>query len=263
LSFIQPLTLDNVNRKTYSGKQAVRQYSRATGWLDSGEQIALTYACRKLNNPGILDIGVGGGRTIPLLRNIGQDYVGIDYVEELIEKSKFRYPNTKLYNMDARKLNFPHDNFSLVVFSNNGIDSLDFDDRKKVLLQVCKVLKHDGLFVFSALNHNASLQSHEDKSKNSTKPTQLLKRMIAAPIELYNRIRLRPLEIQNKDTSRRCLNAHFNGLIATFTSIPYQVKQLEECKFKVEEIFTNSGQTLNTDEACLSSSYVYYVARKL
>jgi SAM-dependent methyltransferase len=165
--------------------------------------------------------------------------------------------------MDARKLNFPHDNFSLVVFSNNGIDSLDFDDRKKVLLQVCKVLKHDGLFVFSALNHNASLQFYEDKSNYSTASTQFLKRVIAAPIELYNKMRLRHLEIQNRDTSRRCLNAHLNGLVATFTSIPYQVRQLEESKFKVEKIFTNTGQLLNTNEACLSSSYVYYVARKL
>ena len=36
----------------------------------------------------ILDIGVGAGRTVAALRNISDEYIGVDYVNEMIVECK-------------------------------------------------------------------------------------------------------------------------------------------------------------------------------
>ena len=47
---------------------------------------------------------------------------------------------------------FPAHSFGLVLFSYNGIDSIDLGGRKQVLQEVYRVLRPGGCFVFSCLN---------------------------------------------------------------------------------------------------------------
>ena len=71
--------LDTINRNTWKLPGTVRVYEHLEGWTDPGERAALEHVADGARGAPILDIGVGAGRTIPLLRAMSPDYVGIDY----------------------------------------------------------------------------------------------------------------------------------------------------------------------------------------
>ena len=77
----------------------------------------------------MLDVGVGGGRTVPLLSRRRASYVGIDFVPELVTAASKRFPDADIRIGDARHLDFPDASFDLAVFSINGIDAISHSDR--------------------------------------------------------------------------------------------------------------------------------------
>ncbi|HUN43594.1 MAG TPA: class I SAM-dependent methyltransferase [Acetobacteraceae bacterium] len=77
----------------------------------------------------ILDIGVGGGRTTPLMRAISTNYCGIDYIPEMVAIARRRFPDADFRVMDAREMDFHNGRFALTTFSYNGIDSVDVKGR--------------------------------------------------------------------------------------------------------------------------------------
>ena len=103
----------------------------------------------------ILDLGVGCGRTTSFLAPHARSYIGIDYSLRMIESCRSTYPDLEFHNLDATDLShFASESFDIVVFSFNGIDYLtDDQSRKKHLMEVSRVLRPDGVFIFSS--HNA------------------------------------------------------------------------------------------------------------
>ena len=102
----------------------------------------------------MLDIGVGGGRTVALLAPRVRHYVGIDFIPALVEASRVRFPINDIRDGDARKLEFDDGEFDIAFFSINGLDSIGHDDRATALLEIRRVLKDDGVFLFSTHNYD-------------------------------------------------------------------------------------------------------------
>ena len=117
--------MDRVNRGTWRRRGPLRQFGTASGWLEAGEQVAIEYVAHFVRDTPILDIGVGGGRTAPLLAALSADYRGIDYLAEMVALARRRFPAFRFLEMDARRLSFPDQSFRLVTFSYNGIDSVE------------------------------------------------------------------------------------------------------------------------------------------
>src|SRR5580704_12997780 len=148
-----PRVMDQINRETWRDPSTVRWYRKSEGWTDPGERAALGHVAAAAKDQPILDLGVGGGRTVPLLRAISRDYTAIDYTPELVEACKARYPDVHVLHGDARDLSrFAERSFQLAVFSFNGIDAVNSDDRITILREVHRVLRPGGVFVFSAHN---------------------------------------------------------------------------------------------------------------
>lgn len=106
-------------------------------------------------NQPILDLGVGAGRTTPLLRNISSNYVAIDYLPVMIAAARRKSPDANLQIGDARNLSqFADSSFALVVFSHAGIDAVDHAGRAQIISEVSRVLKPCGVFWFSTLNRD-------------------------------------------------------------------------------------------------------------
>jgi ubiquinone/menaquinone biosynthesis C-methylase UbiE len=107
----------------------------------------------KWPNIKMLDIGVGTGRTTFTFAPITKHYTGIDYAEAMLQQCQKILPaniNTTLAHCDARDLSrFYNQKFDFVMFSLNGIDSVNHSDRLKILAEVKKVLSKDGFFFFS------------------------------------------------------------------------------------------------------------------
>ncbi len=73
--------LDRVNQNAWNSGDAKRRFINASGWTDPGEQAAVEWVQRECRDQPILDIGVGAGRTVPLLRAVSHDYIGVDYTQ--------------------------------------------------------------------------------------------------------------------------------------------------------------------------------------
>ncbi len=97
------------------------------------------------NSNSVLDLGCGEGHIGELLFN--RIHSGIDITKKDLEKAKERNTYEKLVLADAKKLPFKDNSFD-IVFSNSVIEHIDGIDA--VLSEVTRVLKKDGLFIFTA-----------------------------------------------------------------------------------------------------------------
>jgi ubiquinone/menaquinone biosynthesis C-methylase UbiE len=113
----------------------------------------------------ILDLGVGGGRTTPVLAAKAKRYVGVDYVPGMVDACASKFPNYEFVCADAAALDvFADASFDIVVFSFNGLDVLPvLKKRAECLEEVRRVLSPNGVFLFSS--HNARMLAHTPSLK--------------------------------------------------------------------------------------------------
>ena len=143
---MSPHTQDQVNQAWYAHPWSVDGLARQQGFTDEGERAAYWRLADEMRNRAILDLGVGPGRTVMLLRALTADYVGVDYLPAMVERAHALNQFADIRVGDARDLSdFPDGRFQLVAFSYCGIDSVSHVDRQRVLAP-------GGVFWFSTLN---------------------------------------------------------------------------------------------------------------
>jgi SAM-dependent methyltransferase len=105
----------------------------------------------------ILDLGVGGGRTTAYLSQLASRYVGVDYASTMVTACQRKFPQLEFLVADATNLALLGDgSFDSVVMAFNGLDYLVPDDsRRRCLSEVQRVLKKNGVFIFSSHNSRA------------------------------------------------------------------------------------------------------------
>ncbi|MCZ4517745.1 class I SAM-dependent methyltransferase [Rhodococcus ruber] len=141
------------------------------GFLDRGEAAALVAAASIARGTPVLDVGVGSGRTTALLRLMSDQYVAIDYAPNMIDAFRRNFPDLQAHVADARSLTaFADGEFGLIVFSNNGIDTVTHEERGRVLAEFFRLLAGSGVLVFSTLNRNGP--SFGEKPFQLSRPTQ-------------------------------------------------------------------------------------------
>ena len=143
---------ESANRKIWARVGEVTRFASAQGWIDRSERAVLEPLSKEYAGGDVLDLGVGGGRTVPLLTPFAARYVGIDFVPELVTAASNRFPDADIRVGDARHLDFPDASFDLVVFSINGIDAISHSDRAIAMREIRRVLRPSGAFVFSTHN---------------------------------------------------------------------------------------------------------------
>jgi SAM-dependent methyltransferase len=135
----------------YESAAAVNRYLRvADDGLTAVEERVFAMVDDSYRN-SVLDIGIGGGRTIPPLTSMFRKYVGIDYSGPLISAAKSHFPSAELHVMDARDITIA-ERFDCALFSYNGIDAVDLEDRYRIIASVRDHLRPGGLFIFSTHN---------------------------------------------------------------------------------------------------------------
>lgn len=147
------LPLDRFNQSWYAAPGSVAGMATQEGFTDEGERAAYGLVAEEMRDRPILDLGVGPGRTVAMLRSISEDYVGIDYLAPMVDAARGRHPRADIRLGDARELgDFASGSQAMVVFSYHGIDSVGHDDRQRVLAEALRVLEPGGVFWFSTLN---------------------------------------------------------------------------------------------------------------
>lgn len=110
----------------------------------------------------ILDLGCGAGRTtINLYKKGYKNIIGVDIAEKLIDFAKNYCVKNNLsipFQIgDATNLDFDNETFDIVIFSYNGMQCIPGKkNRDKCLEEVYRVLKPNGIFIFTAHNRDES-----------------------------------------------------------------------------------------------------------
>lgn len=96
-----------------------------------------------------LDIGCGVGSNFEILKNFSEEVVGIDYSDNALKYCKGKkYSN--LIKMDATDMDFKENTFDLVICS----DVLEHVNDSRTVKEILRVLKPNGVFIFSVPAHN-------------------------------------------------------------------------------------------------------------
>ena len=260
--------ISEINLRTYSKPIETRKYARLAGLLPAEAAILARY--RRLVEGGpILDIGVGGGRTTEALLELSPDYVGVDYSPGMVERCRVRFPGTRFEVADVRDLAaFADESFALVLFSYNGISSLDHADRLKALAEMRRVLSPAGICVFSAHNRNSP-----QTGAWSLKHIPALESWVRAPVPSLKQLVKYPLGIRNALANGRHARSEPDyaivndeagcyGLMSYVIAVDKQLAQLRAVGFVPVEAVGIDGQPLAPDQYGTADAWIYYVCRR-
>jgi ubiquinone/menaquinone biosynthesis C-methylase UbiE len=263
---------DTTNRIVWSAPGAQRWLTAIQGFIDCGEEAAYARVADEMRDKPILDLGVGAGRTIPLLRKISPRYVAIDYLPSLIEVAHRKYPDADICAGDARDLSqFADASFALVVFSYAGIDAVDHDGREKIFREVSRVLQPSGVFWFSTLNKDGPELKRrpwniEWPARESDMAGQLITmaRAIKHAIDgIRNYSRLKKMQHGGDGWAIAPFSSHDFGLLVHYTSLAQLRIELTAVGFypDIEAIAPNGAQ-LNADADLSRVDFFNILARK-
>jgi ubiquinone/menaquinone biosynthesis C-methylase UbiE len=104
----------------------------------------------------LLDAGVGAGRTTEYFAGLADEYVGLDFSPAMVDVCRARFPGVRFEVGDVRDLShFADDEFDVVLFSFNGIDSVGGDAaRQRAFGELRRVCASGGRLFFSSKNLN-------------------------------------------------------------------------------------------------------------
>jgi SAM-dependent methyltransferase len=259
--------IDAVNQTRYASTALPRAYARSEG-LQAPERVLLGLIEEDVRGAPILDLGVGAGRTTRYLRSLSDDYLGVDYSPTMVAACRRRYPDARFAVLDARSLReFEAERFGLVMFSFNGLDCIDHRDRMDVLLQIRRILRPGGWFLFSSHNRDAPVERyHLPPFYGSRNPARLVVRAgawtIAAARAARNRRRLRQDEYETESYAIRNDRAHEYSLLTYYVRTVDQFAQLREAGFVASpSAYALDGRRLEDGETC-RDAWVYYAVRR-
>lgn len=263
---------DNANKGVWSDPAAFRWLDTIQGFTDAGEERAYSLIASEMRDQPILDLGVGAGRTIPMLRNISSNYVALDYLPLMISAARRKFPDTNLQIGDARDLSrFADSSFALVAFSHAGIDAVDHEGRMEIFSEVARVLKPCGVFWFSTLNRDGpelKLRPWRIKWPNRCNHIQqslldLLHTVKRAIDGTWNYLRMQNLRRAGDGWMIAPFSAHDFGLLVHYTTLEHLRAELTAAGFYAQiEAVAPDGSILQSGDDLGEIDFFNVLARK-
>ena len=251
-----------MNKKKYESKSVVSSYINMR--LQNPEVMILVKYREAIAGKHVLDIGCGSGRTTAILKNLSNGYVGIDYSLDMIESCRKRFKGVRFLHGDVREMNeFKDEEFDYIIFSFNGLDSINHEDRLKGLREIYRVLKQDCLFVFSSHNRNHRYAISRPEMEFSTMPCKQAGNFIKYFKSTCNRLRNKNHQVFEDQYAIINDVAHNYAMLTYYIDKVNQLKQLEDMGFETIEMYDTLGNTLDINSDDADSAWIYYVARKI
>ncbi len=246
---------NEATRETYESPEIVDFYDRARDLIPEEEELFGTYVTPGLR---ILDIGVGAGRTTRHLADKAKEYVGVDYSETMVARCRERFPELTFHCLDAADMHvFEDESFDLVVFSFNGLGTLPNDDSRGRCLKECaRVLKPNGVFLFSL--HNPTYLLYPP-TLSDVGPVKAVWRLTYAAIQSARNMRHRIASPAFWRGHGYVVDPNQHGSLSIYICAPEQVaREVERAGLRLET-------KLHVDDAGLRryfTAYYYYAGRK-
>jgi len=217
----------------------------------------------------MLDIGVGAGRTTTHFSCLVKEYVGIDYSPKMINAciKKFEnYPNKiSFLTADARSMKFfKNSSFDFILFSFNGIDYSDHEERMVIMREIRRLIRPRGYFCFSTHNLNIVLKDFFSIriSKNpkllALHTRKLLQMRLLNKGEVWKTIR-------NPSGNQQHLmvndGAH-NFRLKTYFLTPFeQLNQLQELGYSETKMYSLSDGREIRNPSGVMDRYIYFLSQ--
>lgn len=255
----------NHNRVLFGQAATVKKYA-AFEWLLPAEAAIRERLGPLLAGGRMLDLGIGGGRTTFHFAPRVAEYHGIDYAPAMVEACRERFrgalPGAVFAEGDARALP-PEwaDGFDFVLFSYNGIDCLDREDRLKVFAEMARVMRPGAWMCFSAHNLNSFAGLREWTGRPGLLPK------LRGGI-LYAKLRLLNPGLHGLLDSDHCLlrdgGTRGRGC-AHYIRPAYQVRQLAGAGFTVRDLYAAREAAPFPDPRSAAESnepWIYYLCQR-
>ena len=161
---MEKIALEFIKKQYQSGVESYSNLTKELGLWDSEKYVFQKFLKKK---DDILDLGCGTGRTtFPLLELGYTNIIGVDITPEMIERARElnRHFNTQLHFElgDATNLKFGDGDFDVAIFSFNGLMSIPHgENREKAVGHIQRVLKNDGIFIFTTHDREKEEQFFE------------------------------------------------------------------------------------------------------
>jgi SAM-dependent methyltransferase len=260
--------MELTNRSVWQSRRVLDAFARREGWSDPGEERVMQRLATEARGKPILDVGVGAGRTLPYLRSLSEDYVAVDYLPEMVNATRARFPDARIEQADARDLHgFADASFALVVFSLNGIDGLAHEDRRKVHDAVKRVLRPGGAFIYSThnLEHPCAGRPPWDRCRLPGHIT--LRPLVGWAARLPKRSRsyrrLRSLSVSGENWAVLVGASYDFGIVGHYLTLDGAPCELSESGYApAVEVFATNGDELRPGSDTRGSEWFHFVARK-
>jgi SAM-dependent methyltransferase len=258
--------LDRLNRSTM---RASARYYATLSELGDSEKAALASIADEVRNRRILDVGVGGGRTVGALRELSPHYLGIDYVEEMVAACRARFPGVAFERADARDLTrFADGAFDLIVFAWCGLCMVDHEGRMAILRELHRVLSPGGYFVFSTYNRNSAEHDRLFALPELSRPETLRGAVKQAAsfglhtaMRLFNRLRYLRREIVTAEYSIINDKSHDYRTMLYYLTLEEQKRQLAKVGFRPNPRVYARGRQVESDDGSLGDSMLFVAQR--
>ncbi len=152
------MDVNALNMSAWESADRTKEYTAAE-YIFPAERVLIDRVAPRIRHAPILELGCGGGRLTPLLLDLSAQYVGVDYVQGMVDACREKYPGVVFQRMDARDLSaLSGGTFGAVVFAFNGLDCVDRSGRQQILAGVHRLLRPGGVFLFSSHNYDWALR---------------------------------------------------------------------------------------------------------
>lgn len=256
------MTINNNNKNTYESDDVVEGYRSID--LQPPEVMIFYHYKDALHDKSILDIGCGTGRTTHYLSQFTNQYCAIDYSSRMVTACKESYPDVPITQNDVCDLtNFAESSFDNVLFSYNGIDYLDQESRLKGMKEIHRILKKNGLFIFSTHNRDFLDKLPQPAFQFSLNPIRFLLNLKAYLTERKNYRNNEALQSINNDFQIIIDPSDSFRLLTYYITVKKQITQLQKIGFEVIDLYDLRGNRINASSTAKDSCWIYFVAKKL
>ncbi|NUP14272.1 MAG: class I SAM-dependent methyltransferase, partial [Polyangiaceae bacterium] len=242
-----------MNGRAWEARGLSQAFAGSSGLLPA-EVGVLANLWPRLSGGRIVDVGVGGGRTVPYFSAPARRYIALDLSHAMIEVCRAKHPGTDVRVDDARELATITDStVDVVLFSFNGIDYVPPEERSLVYRAARRVLRPGGAFAFSSHNLRsfAGVESPIAPIVLTANPIRMVARFgraVGQTIRSYrNSRRLRPLERRGQDWALLNDGAYASTLLTMYVDPAWQVAELERAGFAGIRIIGERGLDVRKD----------------
>lgn len=252
---------DRVNRRIYQAPGIARYYQ--SDRLDIAETMAFLAYQPAFAGRDVLDMGVGAGRTTRYLMPLARRYECIDSSAPMVEYVRHRLPGVPIRRADMRDLSaFATASFDFVLASCNLIDAVSHDDRFVVIAEVHRTLRPDGLFVFSSHNRRFRKATSGPRMVWVRNPATQLLHVARYARSWMNHLRVGRLRRFEAEYALLNDPGHDYAALHYYIDARTQRRQLEQSRFRLLDIFEESGRRLGAEDEATDSPSLLYVAER-